>query len=293
MTDEFKTMTLNDPETGGYVAPPEWVNEVITEAREITPALQIATVRTTTAHSMNFPVKLGTMAAKRRGELEPKTKTPGLKYAVIQMELPEMYARDDVTQMDLEDAGFNLEADLKAEMTDSFNARIGQEFISGSGPLEMEGILTNANVAEVKTGHATLLTADQLIELVDNGLKAQFGIRATLMMNQQTRTRIRQMKYSGSDEYIWTAGFEKTPPTILGKNYHISEDMDNVAAGKYPIVFGDWKRGYVIGMRVRIIIKRIEDSATDEAGVVLFSGRMRIGGKVRQAAAIVKQKVSA
>lgn len=293
LTPEQKAMTINDPETGGYLAPPEFVNEIIKEIREITPAMQIATVRTTTRNSMTFPIKTGTTTAKRRGESETKVESDPVKYGAEQITLPEMYAFIDVTQMDLEDSGFNLEAEIREELIDSFAAKLGAEFINGSGPLQLEGLQTNADIGETSSGSNSVLQPNQLITFIESALKQQFKVRASLMFNQSTLAAIRILQVPTVGGYVWAPGFEKTPPTIMGKSYIISEDMPDIAQNAYPIMYGDFKKGYKVGLRVRLGINRIVDSALDATGEVRFSGRQRVGGKVVQAVAIKKHKISA
>ncbi len=292
LTPEQKTMTLNDPETGGYLAPPEFVNEIIKEIREITPAMQIVTVRTTSRNSMAFPKKTGTTTAKRRGESEPKTESDPVKFGSEQITLPEMYAYIDVTEMDLEDTAFNLEAEIKEELVDSFAAKLGDEFINGSGPLQLEGLLTNADITSTSSGSNSVLQPNELITFIESALKQQHKVRASLMFNLSTLAAIRILQVPTVGGYVWAPGFEKTPPTIMGKSYLISEDMPDIAQNAFPIMYGDFKKAYKIGLRVRFGIKRITDSALDAAGAVRFSARQRIGGKVVLAAAIKKHKIS-
>ncbi len=292
LTTEEKALTLNDPETGGYLAPPEFLNTIIKELREITPAMQIANVRTTSRTAIVMAKKTGTIAAKRRGESEPKTESTGLTYGTETVNLEEMYAYLDVTEMDLEDVMFNLEGEIREEMTDAFNAKIGDEFINGTGPLQMEGLLANPDIGEQNSGAAADITPNGLIDFVVAGLKAQFQPRATLGFNLATLSKIRQQEDTGGS-YIWAPGFGTTPNSVLGKQYWISEDLPNIAANDYPIVYGDFKRAYQIGLRIRMAIKKIIDSALDEAGLVRFSGRMRIGGRVVQPVAIKKLKIAA
>ena len=297
LTDEEKVMTLRDPETGGYLAPPEVINEIIKEMREVTPVLSIAKVRTTSANSIVIPRKTGTITAARRGESESKSETTGLKYGSEQMTLPEMYAYLDVSEQDLEDSMFNLEAEIREEFNDAFAAKLGAEFITGTGPLQLEGLLTNANISSTSSGSNSALQPDQLIAFVEAALKQQYKVKASLMFNQNTLAAIRQLKDAGN-HYIWMPGqfqgamVSGAPSTVCGKPYIISEDMPDIAQNAYPIVYGDFKKGYTVGMRVRLGIKRIVDSTLDAAGNVRFSGRMRVGGAVVLAAAIKKHKIS-
>ncbi len=292
MTPEEKAMTLGDPETGGYLAPPEFLNTIIKELREITPALQVANVRTTSKTAIIMPKKTGTITAVRRGESETKSATEGLKYGTETVNMEEIYAFIDVTEMDLEDTMFNLENEIREEFVDAINAKIGEEFINGETPLEIEGLLQNPDIGEATSGHASTLTANGLIDFVTAGLKAQHQPRATLGMKLATLSAIRQLEDTAGS-YIWAPGFATTPSTIFGKSYWISEDLPTIAADAYPIVYGDFKKGYQIGLRIRMAIKKIIDSTLDANGLVRFSGRMRIGGRVVLSNAIKKLKVAA
>jgi HK97 family phage major capsid protein len=291
LTPEEKVLSLNDPETGGYLAPPDYINSIIKELREITPALQIAAVRNTSANNMVFPKKTGTIAAKRRGEQEAKSESTGLTYGTEQITLPEMYAYMDVTEMDLEDTMFSLDAEIREEITDAFNAKLGTEFVEGEGPLQLEGLLVNGDIGEVAGGATSALDADGLIDFIVAGLQAQYQPGASLMMKLATVSAIRQLQ-DGAGAYIWAPGFGTTPNSIMGKPYWVSEDMPTIAADAYPILYGNFKRGYQIGMRIRMALKRITDSTLDAAGTVRFSARMRVGGKVVLAPAIKKLKVA-
>lgn len=292
LPEEHKALTFADPETGGYLGTPEFVNDMIKELRETTPVMSIAKVRTTSANSIVIPKKTGTISASRRGESEAKTEATGLTYGSEQVVLPEMYAFLDVTEMDLEDTMFNLEGEIKEEIGDAFTAKLGAEFITGSGPLQLEGLLTNPDVGSTSSGSNSVLQPDELITFVESALKQQYKVNGKLMFNLSTLAAIRILQVPTVGGYVWAPGFEKTPSTIFGKPYIVSEDMPDIAQNAFPIIYADYKKGYTVGLRVRIGIKRITDSTLDAAGTVRFSGRMRVGGKVTQSAAIKKHKIS-
>ncbi len=68
--------------------------------------------------------------------------------------------------------------------------------------------------------------------------------------------------------------------------------MPDVASDAFPILFGDFKRGYVIVDRIAIAVLR--DPFTQASnGAVRFHARKRVGGQVVMAEAIKKQKVAA
>jgi len=101
---------------------------------------------------------------------------------------------------------------------------------------------------------------------------------------------VRKFKNSEGD-YIWN------PPsalgevaTILGKPVYSDDNMDVVGAGKFPVAFGDFGRGYLIVDRMGIRVLRDPYSAKPN---VLFYTTKRVGGGVVNFEAIKLLKVAA
>ena len=81
------------------------------------------------------------------------------------------------------------------------------------------------------------------------------------------------------------------PNTILGYPYVEVTDMPNIAGNAFPVMFGDFRRAYLIIDRVALSVLR--DPYTVAAnGNVRYLARRRVGGQVVQAEAIVKQKIA-
>ena len=292
--EEMKVLTLGDATTGGYLAYPELVNKIIKEARDITPVMQLAKTQTTSANTVQMPRKTGTVTCVKRGESEAKTATTGYAVTMETIQLAEGYCFDDITTQNLEDSAFDLESELKEEFRDAFAAKMGTEFISGTGPLQLEGIAVNATLQDAATssGHATELMPGTLVTFMDSYLKPQFNRSKTLLFTKETRAAIRILSNS-TGNYHWAPGFDATPGELAGINYVICVDMPAIGAGLYPIAMGDFKQGYRFASKPKVTMKRIEDTVTDAAGTVRISGTMRWGGIIVLTNAIGLYKVAA
>ncbi|TGS35955.1 phage major capsid protein, partial [bacterium M00.F.Ca.ET.180.01.1.1] len=111
--------------------------------------------------AIQIPKRTGQFAARRVTENGTKSETTGLTYGLEELNAPEMYALIDISNQMLEDAAFDMEAEIREESAEQFAVKEGAEFVSGTGVGEYEGILTNGSVAETVSGTAaTIADAD-------------------------------------------------------------------------------------------------------------------------------------
>ncbi len=96
----------------------------------------------------------------------------------------EYYAMVDISEQELEDSVFNLEAEMNAEFVEQFAKAEGTAFVSGNGVGKPQGLLSNANVNNVAKGGAAL-DADSLIGAAHN-VKAEYTRNGTFLMNRST-----------------------------------------------------------------------------------------------------------
>jgi HK97 family phage major capsid protein len=275
---EYKVLTISNDTTGGYLAVPEYVLEIIKAETLITPARQVARVRQTANKQLNIPRRTGQFAAVRVTEQGTRSETTGQTYGLEEITLPEMYAVVDISQENLEDSAFDLEMEIREEASTQFSVKEGAEFISGTGVGQMEGILTNASVSSSVTGNAATLSGDGFITVWGN-VKTAYAANGKWLLNRLTLAAARQLK-DGVGNYLWLPGLAQgVPNTILGSPYVECPDMPDVAANTYPVAYGDFNRGYVIGDRIAMSFTR--DPFTQAAsGNVRFWFRRRVGGKV-------------
>lgn len=290
---EAKTLNVGTDTAAGYLAPVEYVREIIKGVTEISPARSLARIRTTANKSIQIPKRTGQFAARRVHETGTKTETTGLAYGLEELVAPEMYALVDITNDMMEDSAFDMEAEIRGEAVEQFQVKEGAEFVSGTGVGELEGILTNGSVAETVSGTAATIAdstgqANGLLTL-KYGIKSQYAANATWLMNRTTMGSVRKLK-DAENNYIWMPGIAMgRPNTIDGDPYVEMPDMPNEGAGLYPIAYGDFRRGYT--MVDRIAMEMLRDPYTQAtSNAIRFIFRRRVGGKVTLAEAFRKLK---
>ncbi len=282
----------DDTGAGYLLAPPDMQADILKDIVEMSAFRSLATVRTIGGPSWKQKKRTGTGGATRVGETQTRTNTGDPAYGEIEILAPEMFARIEVSQQMIEDSGYDLMAELRSETAEQFAVKEGTEHISGTGTNnQCMGILNASGVDETISGSAAALTGDGLITLYHD-LKTAYARNGVWVLNRKTVGAVRKLK-DGDNNYLWTPGIAGgAPNTILNAPYVEMPDMPDVAAGAYPIAFGDFRRAYIIVDRIAISMMVDYTTGADE-GMVVFRARKRTGGGVRQAEAYRKLKVAA
>ena len=291
--NEIKALTVSDDTAAGFLAPPEYVNELIKTITEITPFRAAARVRATTQKSVQIPSRTATFSAVFVAEQGTRSETTGYTTQLEEIPTHELYALIDISEQELEDSVFDLEAEMQLEFATQFAKAEGTAFISGSGVGKPEGVLTNSSVGTTNSGSGTVLTGDGLLDLV-HAIKSDYGQNAMFMFNRTTLAAIRKLKDSAG-QYVFQAGMMLTagvPNTILGYPYVEAPDMPDVSSSAKPVVFGDFNRGYMVVDRVNLSVLR-DPFTQATSGNVRYVARRRVGGQVILAEALRTQTISA
>lgn len=276
---------------GGYLAPLEYVNEMLKNIVEWSPVRDIVTVRSTTRQGIQIPKRTGTAIARWINETGTRTETTNPKFGMEEIRVHEAYALTMVSWSELEDSVFNLEAFLRAEFAEQFGLLEGTALINGTGAGQPEGLLTNADITSVDNGSATVLNPDKLIETYYD-LKEAYLQNSTWVLNRSTLRVIRQMK-DGNGVYLWAPGIrsDARPASILDRPYVTAPDMPQIgSSGANVILFGDFRRGYYAVDRVALDMM-VDPYSSKESGMVEFSARRRSGGQVVIAEALRKLRM--
>jgi HK97 family phage major capsid protein len=151
--------------------------------------------------------------------------------------------------------------DVESVLAESFGIRIGRivnsKYTNGTGSGEPQGLIyaikndavpnvvnatgSNSNDGIVGNTEANSIGSDDLDNLIA-ALDAAYRPNAQFMMHYKTLDFLRKVK----DKYgrpLWSAGLAADQPdTIYGFPYDWNTDMDQIGAGKYPVIFGDFSK---------------------------------------------------
>jgi len=279
--------TDNNPD-GGFLAPVEWSSEIERNMTEISALRPFSRVITIGAKSWFQPVRTELLGSAMTAEAQALVASIS-QYGGIEIFVKKITAKVPVTAEALEDAQYNLESEIRRDIQEEFDRKEGQQMVSGDGVNEMKGFMNNPLVASVNSTVADDIKADALIDLTGE-LKS--GYRPIFAFNRKTLARIRKFK-DGAGAYIWTPsgtnGLDPgVPNEINGYQYIIVPDMPDIAADAYPIIYGDFRKFYIVD-RIGITLLRDVFTGSDDDKVV-FKSRKRTGCDIVLPEAFVKMK---
>lgn len=277
----------SDPD-GGYLAPVEWDRTITDKLVEVSPMRSIASAQPISGPSFTKLFNLRGTASGWVGETAARAETAGPTLGSMAIATGEIYANPAATQQILDDAQVDLEAWLAGEVQTEFSYQEGVAFVSGNGTNKPNGVLTyvtgEANaaanplgaIASVPSGSVGAIAPDALIDMV-HALPGSFTGNARFAMNRNTLAAIRKLK-DGDGTYLWQPSYQAGQPSTLAA-YAVSElpDMPDVATAAHSVLFGDFKRGYLIVDRAGVRVLR--DPYTNKPYVHFYTTK-RVGGAV-------------
>jgi HK97 family phage major capsid protein len=296
---EFQRKAMNtgsDPD-GGYLVLPEMDKSIDRIAPTISSMYRLANIVTIGTAKYEKLVKKSGMAMRRVADGSGGGETTEPTYARIEIPVHTAEVEPWVNNETLEDAFYNLEADLAMEAGIAFAEGAGSEFISGNGVGKARGITAYSNVANASyawgsvgyiasgksAAFASVAPADKIVDLV-HALPVQYRTGAAFLCNDALLGTIRQMKDSSGSYYLWQP--DPTAPfggKLLGYEVALDNNLAAAAAGSYSLAFGNFKRGYAIVNRTGTTL--IRDNITSK-GVTKMNFRRRFSGGITNFEAI-------
>ncbi len=292
----------SDDSSGGYLVPKEWDRTITDKLKTVSPLRKLFKVQTTSKPKFSKLYNMRGTGSGWVGEEDARNKTSTSTFEPLDFDTGEIYANPAATQQMLDDAEINLEAFIADEVKTEFAVAENKAFISGDGQKgKPTGLLTYAEggtnatkhplgaIKVVKSGNATAVTADSVIDLVYS-LPTEYSQGAGFMMNRKTLAAVRKLK-DGQGNYLWQPSYQQDQPsTLCGYPVYEVADMPDVAANALCIAFGDFNRAYMILDRKGVSILR--DPYTNKPFVQFYTTK-RVGGGVDNPEACVLLKVAA
>lgn len=267
----------------GAVIPTTIANKIISKVYDICPIYRLAT-RYNVPGTLNIPYYDESQQAITMDyaeEFEELTSTAG-KFTSIQLKGFLAGVLTKVSKSLINNSQFDIVNYVINAMAESISRWIEKELLKGTDN-KIEGLRGVTQV--VTTASSTAITADELIQLKDK-VKDLYQNNAIWIMSNATRTALRLLK-DGNGRYLLNDDI--TSPfgtTLLGKPVYVSDNMDDIAAGKTVIYYGDMSGLAVkISEEMNIEVLREKFATQHAVGIV---GWLEMDAKVENAQKIAK-----
>lgn len=285
---ETKTLRTDSNVDGGFLVYPEFADFIIKDLLEVSPVRSIARVRQTSTNVFKAPVRKTLPAAQWLGE-EQEDDLTNAGYGLEEVPNGTLRATTRATREQLEDAAFDIESEVRADMVEQFAFTEGVALVNGDGVSKPKGFMQDARVDTTPSGAAAEVTYAGLIN-VSHALNLNYLANARFVMNLRTLGAIRLLEDSEGN-LIYAPGVADVASTVVGFPFTILQAMPDVGAGNEPIAFGDFGRGYLVIDRVSFSLLRDPYSAK-RVGAVEFTGYHRVGGQVILPQALRKLRIA-
>jgi HK97 family phage major capsid protein len=283
-----ETKALNTGDDGAVV-PDQFMREILKDITEFSPMRQLARISNATSGQVILPRRLTKPTA---GVVAEGAAPTGSESTYGQWTIPVFELREftDVSNQLLEDAGVDMEGEIRADLAEAFGEKEGNLFFTGAGTTEPLGLLKDTDFVTV-TAAGIAIDADELIDLFYS-VKSTYSKRGAWAMNRSVIAAVRKVKNTNGD-YLWQDGLAAgQPPTFLGAPVVEVPALGDIEASAIPVVFGDWSRGFRIFDRVNMTV--LPDRFTRASnGQVRSHARRRVGGKLVRPEALVGLKLPA
>ncbi len=308
---EAKALATTSEADGGFTVIPQIEQTMIELALLVSPVRSVAQVMTIGTGSLKVPINKRGTAAGWVGETDPRAQTATSQLAELEFVPGELYAMPAATQQMLDDSYLNVEQWIANEAALKFAQVEGQGFINGDGVKKPKGFLAYNIVADASwswgnvgyiasgasagfvspaAGPPIVQGADVFFDLIAS-LKYQYRPNARFAANRRVVAQMRKLKTLYAD-YLWVPGLQNgQADSFAGYPLVEMEDLPDIAAGSYSIVFGDFRQFYRIVDRIGV--RTLRDPYTVKP-YVLFYMTKRVGGGIQnfEAAKFLKFSVS-
>ena len=287
---EAKAATVGNPTTGGYLAVPDFIAQVIPMLYNESPLLSEITVNQVSGNVAFVPVARGRPQATWVGEIEERTPSDA-QLGAVNIPMNEVVCPTEISNVLIRDSNLvNAEQYLLSESTEAIRDAIGQAILKGDGHNKPEGILTNKKVKTIKSGVSRGITTDVLFDVM-GALPDKAIPNAKWVMSNKTFWAI--VKQFGKDStYVTMPLAEGIRPAILGKPVVIAETPDLGTDGNKAIVFGDLKTAYR-GIQSDQMSFIRDPYTKSKNGLTVMTYNMPFGGQVVRPEALVTVTVGA
>lgn len=294
---------------GGYLVPEEFDKNLIKLAIDISPLLGEVDVQQTGTPDVKIHVDLGGTGSSWVDEtgtngLYDATSTP--TFAEVSVPFGTLFAKPLISHYALNDSYFDIEAYVTERVGVKFGKDVAASIINGSGTGQPKGILQHSLAATadgarafgtfqyIASGQAAALPAantyaDKFQDMV-TALNPIYRANAKWYVTRTVAGELRKLRDANGNPLWINSYVDGQPDRFIGYPVVEVEDLQAVAAGNVPLMFGDLKQAYRVYDLVGTSMLR--DPYSYDAYIAIKTSK-RFGGTAGNTEALKVMKIAA
>lgn len=270
--EEKQLLRTDDNGAGGFLVASVLDNEIIKKITEFDPLRGISRIRVVDGKSLDMSTRETIPVAVYEGEAEANTDSESSYGRETVTPFRQTFSTS-ITRDMIQDSAFDMNTEVINDAIEAFAFGEGQGFVNGTGVKQPAGFAVNATIqaGARNSENASLLTSNSIL-LSQGDVKTGYDL--TYVLNRRTLATIRTFRGDaasagdGAGQYLWLPGLNgPASSTLGGLPYVLSNSMDDIAAGNYPVGVGDFRRGYTITDRTSMEVIRDELTLASTASI--------------------------
>lgn len=285
---DVRAQGIGTPAAGGYLVPPGY-RATMTEALKAFGGLMnhANIITTSTGQPLQWPTNndtgnVGAILAENT-QISEQDVTIGTR-AVGAYTYTSKLVR--VSLQLLQDEVFDINTWLPRKQGERIGRAVADDLINGTGTGEPTGILPGVTMGVDAGSAAGGVTYDDFIDLehsIDPAYRAMGNCR--FLFNDTVLAAARKLKDTQNRPLWLPVPVPGMPATINGQPYAIDQAMPNIGNGANPILFGDFRAGYLVRQVLDVQMVRLAERYADFLQVGFF-GFMRLDATPDDALAV-------
>lgn len=289
-----KALSSGNDAYGGFWVPTTLSARIVQKQFEFTPMMELATVEMISGDSLDIAADRQTVPAVWVDDTSPHTSGATEQIGMKKIMSHNLQRSIKASQNFIDDANRDVEAWAADKAGLSFALATGTALINGNGVGKPRGLMTYTPVAWTKAADLSgstwgqmsfvplgnvaglLPNLDGLLNLISS-LKGVYRPNATYMMERYSLGTVRVLKDTQGHYLLDYSATNRGIANVFGFPIREGDDMDVIAAGVFPVVFGDIRAAYTVAQRRTI--RTLRDPFSSKPMVEL-DFTTRLGGDV-------------
>jgi HK97 family phage major capsid protein len=285
--------TFGDPTTGGYMAPSEFIAEVIHKVYDSGGIMALANVKSVTGMIAEIPYEASEGSSHWVGETETRAKDGNGAYGLAKIPMNTLISTLPLSNDLLNASAMNIESEMINSLTAKLQRDLESAFAVGTGVKQPLGLFSDSSIESIASGASGGLTSDALYSMIAEVPTATYANARFVMSNKILYNGFAKLKDLEGRYLLQPSLGQGLPMTLLGYPVSLTAFAPSTLTnGNIVAIFGDVRSAYVIGQGQSMTMVRDAITGYDN-NMTYIKFNSRVGGQTVMPSSVVSMEVNA